>query len=107
MFLRPNINSELILKPHIQNIWETGLLSSDVLIKTVEIRDEMLKLREIWYGEYFLSLREKKCKDFLMKVLAFFLFGEDEIIREDEIDDVQYSPDIREFDWDQVSYVWV
>ena len=47
-FLCPNVNSELILKPNVQNIWETGPLSSDVFIKSVVIRDKMLlRFREI------------------------------------------------------------
>ena len=62
--MRPNVNSELILKPNVQNMWETVPPAKDVFIKTIEICDEMLlKFREIWYKEYLLSLREK-CKDF-------------------------------------------
>ena len=59
----PYVNSELILKPNVQNIWETGPPSRDVLIKTIEICDEMLLMfQEIWMEEYLLSLREI-CKD--------------------------------------------
>ena len=57
--MHPNVNCELILKLNIQNIWETVSPSIDILIKTIEIRDEMLsKFREICYEEYLLSLRE-------------------------------------------------
>ena len=58
-FLLPNVNSELKLKPNVQNIWKTSRPSRDVLIKTFEICDEMLlKFREIWNEKYLLSLRE-------------------------------------------------
>ena len=67
-FLRPNVNSELILKLNVQNIWETGVLSRDVFITIIEIRDEMsLKFREMWNEEYLLSLREN-CKEYSEKI---------------------------------------
>ena len=62
-FLKPLVNSGLMLQVDDQNIWESDPPSRHDVIDSIETRDGMVeKFRHLWHETYLLSLREQ-CRD--------------------------------------------
>ena len=58
-FLLPYKNEGISVVYDDKAIWESDAPSRSDMVKTLEIRDEMIeKFRDLWYHEYLLSLRE-------------------------------------------------